>query len=206
MSILTSRYSGSSESKFDHDIRQVNSDGFSEFFNGILRGELSDSFWNESLPQALNSSVTSSPFFKVFLAAQVKLGDKGLLSRDITVLDLIRNKYDVHHIFPKAYLQQHGMKRGMYNQIANFAITQSEINIAIGKKDPGVYFSEMFEACAKNTKAHGNITNLVELRSNLESHCIPEDIVEYNWENFESFLNGRRKLMSLKIKKYFETI
>ncbi len=64
----------------------------------------------------------------------------------------------------------------------------------------------MFDACAKNIKAHGNITDLIELRSNLESHCIPDDIVEYNWENFESFLNVRRKLMALKMKKYFEAI
>lgn len=35
------------------------------------------------------------------LAAQVKANDKGFLSRDITVHDLISHRGDVHHLFPK---------------------------------------------------------------------------------------------------------
>jgi hypothetical protein len=41
------------------------------------------------------------PSFNVYLAAQVKLKDKGFLSRDICVADLVSLKGDVHHIFPK---------------------------------------------------------------------------------------------------------
>jgi hypothetical protein len=49
----------------------------------------------------METSSVSSPYFLTFLAAQVKLGDKGFLSRDLTVQDLILNKSDVHHLFPR---------------------------------------------------------------------------------------------------------
>src|SRR5690348_14171906 len=78
-----------------------------------------------------------------FQAAQVKMNDKGFLSRDITVQDLILNRSDVHHLFPRNYLKGKGLSRGRYNQIANYALTQSEINIAIGHKAPAVYFTEL---------------------------------------------------------------
>lgn len=50
--------------------------------------------------------------FSGFLAAQVKMKDKGFLSKDITVEDLISIKGDVHHIFPKDYLKRVGLVIG----------------------------------------------------------------------------------------------
>lgn len=37
---------------------------------------------------------------------QVKMNNKGFISRDITVMDLITHKGDVHHLFPKNYLKK----------------------------------------------------------------------------------------------------
>jgi hypothetical protein len=84
----------------------------------------------------MNTSVASSPYFRVFEAAQVKMNDLGFLSRDITVRELIEVKSDVHHVFPRDYLKKNGLARGQYNQIANYVVAQSEINIAIGNKKP----------------------------------------------------------------------
>ena len=66
----------------------------------------------------------------------MKLGDRGFLSRDITVLDLLMNRSDVHHVYPRNHLKKQGLARGRYNQIANFVLAQSEINIAIGDRAP----------------------------------------------------------------------
>lgn len=136
MSVLTGRYSSSPQSTIDYDIRQIELQGIDDYASSQIRGELSDSFWDTVLPQAMDTSVASSPYFKVFRAAQVKMNDKGFLSKDHTVRDLILVKSDVHHIFPKALLKKNGFTRGQYNQIANYVITQSEINIAIGDKEP----------------------------------------------------------------------
>jgi len=88
-SILTSRYGGSPESTYDFDIKQVAARPFKEYLASVEKAELSKAFWESGLIQRLNTSVASSPVFHVFLASMVKANDKGFLSRDITVADLI---------------------------------------------------------------------------------------------------------------------
>jgi hypothetical protein len=51
------------------------------------------------LPQLMALSSAQSPYFLAYKAAQVKLGDKGFLSRDITIHDLLMNRCDVHHVY-----------------------------------------------------------------------------------------------------------
>lgn len=184
MSALTGRYSGSPESTFDFDIRQMHEQGFDAFGPATFSGEMSEAYWDALLPQEMNTSSSTSPYFRVFQVAQVKLGDKGFLSRDITVRDLILNKCDVHHLYPRNHLKGQGLNRGRYNQIANYALAQSEINIAIGDKAPALYFKELLEQCQGGKRKYGGITNLDELKANLAEHCIPGTI-----------LNGRRRIM-----------
>ncbi len=143
MSVLRGRYSGSPESQFDFDIRQIDSRGVEDYVNSVIPNELPDSFWTGMLPQFMDTSSIKSPYFLCYKAAQVKLGDKGFLSRDITVRDLLLNRADVHHVFPRQYLKDKGLTSGSYNQIANYVIAQSEINIAIGAKAPLAYFDEL---------------------------------------------------------------
>jgi hypothetical protein len=204
MSVLTGRYSGSPETAFDRDIRQIHTQGIATYAENVVRGELSEAFWEAALPQAMDTSVASSPYFRLFQAAQVKMNDPGFLSRDITVRDLIEVKSDVHHIFPRDYLKRHEMTRGQYNQIANYAVTQSEINIAIGNKEPRVYFSELMEQCQGGRKRYGNITDPDVLQENLRAHCIPEGVEKMTVTDYSDFLVARRKLLSHKIRVYFE--
>lgn len=209
MSVLTGRYSSSPESSFDLDIKRIDELGVEEYLiNNIEKAELSDAFWQVGLPQQLNTSVGSSPYFKVYLASQVKNNDKGFLSKDITVRDLILHKGDVHHIFPRNYLKKHGLTRGRYNQIANYVIMQSEINIAIGNKAPAEYFKELIEQCKDpdRLKKYGNITDMDELRNNFRMNCIPEDMDQMTIEDYDRFLVLRRNLISEKIRAYYESL
>ena len=57
-SILTGRYSGSPESLFDYDIKQISQRPFDEYLTEKEEGELSEAFWNASLPQSLDTSVS----------------------------------------------------------------------------------------------------------------------------------------------------
>ena len=166
-------------------------------------GELSDAFWNASLVQSLNTSVTSSPYFHVYLASQVRANDKGFLSKEITVGDLITYRGDIHHIFPKNYLKNAGLPRGKYNQIANYVYMQQEVNIKVGAKAPNVYFSEILEQCHGGVLKYGGINELDELKRNLTFNCISEDIFEMNIDNYDEFLLLRRKLMADKMKEYY---
>lgn len=202
-SVLTGRYSGSPESMFDYDIRQIHAQGFKTYSDSLYAGQLSDAFWNASLPQEMDTSVASSPYFRVFQAAQIKLGDKGFLSKDLSVRELVEVKSDVHHLFPKDFLKKQGFNRGQYNQIANYAVAQSEINIAIGNKEPAKYIGELIKQCRGGQKKYGNIINSDELQTNLTMNCIPDGMETMTAADYPNFLAKRRILMAQKIKTYF---
>ena len=203
MSVLRGRYSGSPESQFDFDIRQIDSRGVKDYVNAVIPNELPDSFWTGMLPQFMDTSSIKSPYFLCYKAAQVKLGDKGFLSRDITVRDLLLNRADVHHVYPRQYLKEKGLTSGSYNQIANYVIAQSEINIAIGAKAPLVYFDELRQQVEIGTKKYGGITDENELKTNLETNCIPAGVISGDVPDFYGFLEMRRHLMAQKIKTWF---
>jgi hypothetical protein len=95
---------------------------------------------------------------------------------------------------------------GTYNQIANYVIAQSEINIAIGAKAPEIYFAELAEQCAGGSKKYGGITDRNDLLANLSMNCIPKAMLDGEVNDFRDFLEERKKLMSLKIKSWFEVL
>ena len=205
LSVLTSRYSGSPESQFNIDIRRVY-ERPEEYINNVISAELSDTYWTIALPQSMDTSVASSPIFNVFLAAQVKMNDKGFLSKDITVKDLLELKGDIHHIYPKNYLKKQNYNRGMYNQIGNYVMAQSEINIAIGDKEPEKYFSELKKQCETQAAKYGAIIDIEQLKENLKDNCIPITLLYGTSVTYEDFLKERRFLMANKIRNYFELL
>jgi len=206
MSILTGRYSGSPESTIDTDIRRIDELGMERYQAEIESAELSDAFWNVGLPQNMDTSVASSPYFKVFLAAQVQGNDKGFLSKDITVRDLVTNQGDVHHIFPKNYLKKHNVAQSQYNQIANYVMMQSEINIAIKDRAPSQYFTELQEQCSTKKPKYGANVNQDELAINFAEHCLPTEMEKKDIKDYPEFLEARRKLMSYKIRDYYSKL
>lgn len=203
LSVLTGRYSSSPESMFDYDIKNISKMDFGEYLKSVESAELSDTFFDIALVQNLDTSVSTSPYFNVYLAAQVKLNDKGLLSKDITVKDLISHKGDIHHVFPKDYLKNYGLSRGQYNQVANYAYTQSEINIKVGNKAPEVYLHELKEQCDCGVLKYGGINDFEVLTENFKQNCIPESVFSMNIKNYDEFLEQRRVLMAKKIKEYY---
>ncbi|MHA1574418.1 MAG: GmrSD restriction endonuclease domain-containing protein [Alphaproteobacteria bacterium] len=206
MSVLTGRYSAAPETAFELDIRQIDRIGVADYLTDIEQAELSTAFWETGLPQSMGTPVASSPYFKVFLAAQVRMNDKGFLSRDITVRDLITHKGDVHHLFPRNYLKRHGLAQSRYNQIANYVMMQSELNIQIGDRPPAEYLGEAVRACQEGKARYGAICDAEELRGNLAAQCIPQEAQTMRVEDYDRFLLGRRQLMAAKIKAYYESL
>ena len=205
-SMLTGRYSGSPESVFDYDIRQIAQKSFDVYLKENENAELSDAFWQFSLPQSLDTSVASSPYFHVFLASQVKANDRGFLSKDVLVGDLISLRGDIHHLFPKDYLKKNDLGRGDYNQIANYVYMQSEINIKVGNKAPNEYFGSILEQISSGNLHLSGINNIDDLKANLASNCVPYEIIDMGIDNYQEFLSNRRQLMADKIKNYYFTL
>jgi len=207
LSMLTGRYSGSAESAIDYDIKRFTEQDPETFLKTTETGELSDAFWNTVLVQRLDTSVSSSPYFLVFLMAQVKRRARGFLSKQITVQSLINERGDIHHIFPKKYLQKNGVDaRKDYNQIANYVYTQSETNIKIKDDAPCDYMARMKQQVAGEGIVYGGITDPEDLKANLAENCVPESFMEMDIFNYQVFLDMRRTMMAQYIREYYESL
>ena len=205
MSILTGRYSGSPETRMDSDIRNINEKGVVRHLQEIENAELSDAFWDYGLVQKLETPNISAPALSTYFAAQIVNGDNGLFSATSSVLNLY-GASDVHHIFPKHYLQKVEKLdvRSIYNQVANYTYLDTPININIGEKAPNVYFKEAFDSAEKTGKVFGSPMTVEELENNLKENCIPLEIKDWDYNSYlNKFLPERRKMMAEKIKEYY---
>ena len=203
MSVLTGRYTSNIETAFSVDIRAIDQQGARHYLGTIEKADLSDAFWAVGLPQQMDTSVASSPYFNVFLASQVKGNDKGFLSSHMTVPNLFDGQRHIHHVFPQNHLKAKGLKRNQYNQIANYVVMQPDINIAIGDTPPITYVSELREQCKTKAPRYGGIVDAFQLQNNLETHCIPELTESDDVDAYSAFLGERRSLMAAKIRDYY---
>ena len=206
LAILTGRYSSSPESAFSRDLRLIKENGVINTLKDIEAATLSDNFWNVAIVQDLAYTSTNNPTYLVYLAAQVMKNDMSLLSTNVTVRELITLGGDIHHIFPKEYLKENGFEKNKYNQEGNYVYLDRPVNISIGKMAPKIYFSLAFEQCSTGEIKCGAITDLDQLKDNLATNCIPLDVVNMDYTNYENFLEERRKLMAKKIKDYYYSL
>lgn len=207
MSVLTGRYSGSSESNMDRDLRRIEEQGFISYYKEICASQLSETFWKVGIPQQLVTTSTRTGAWLVFVASQVKAADNTLFTNGFKVANIVGNIGDIHHIFPRGYLKRElDAPRKLYNQVANYTYLEKRINIAIGDKNPGDYFSTALDACSHGEKYFGDIDDVEQLSANLQINCIPEGIYDMNAYDYEDFLEARRTLMAVKIRKYFEEL
>jgi hypothetical protein len=207
MSMLTGRHSGSFESTWEQDIRRIGSAGAAAYLKQIEESELTDGFWNVALPAALETTSTSSPFFQTFLAAQVATGARGFLSKSITVATMHQQSGDIHHIVPKDYLQKNGFPdRADYNQVANFALTETSINISISNKPPMTYMAELLKQIETGQLSLGEIVESADLQRNLEENAVPDDLFTVTAGSYREFLDRRRRLMAEVIRRYFDQL
>ena len=207
MSMLTGRHSGSFESNWEQDIRRIGSLGAAAYLKQIEESELTDGFWQVALPAALESTSTASPFFQTFLAAQVATGVRGFLSRSITVAAMHQQSGDIHHIVPKDYLQKNGFPdRGDYNQVANFALTETSVNISISNKPPDLYMAELDTQIQTGQLTLGEITDSDDLARNLAENAVPANLSDITAGSYPEFLVERRKMMAQVIRRYFDQL
>lgn len=206
MSLLTGRYSGSPESMFDKDIKDIDHKPFGTVLGEIEAAELSEAFWSFRLPQNLDTASVNSTAIKVFWAAQANQGDKGFLSKEITVRDMLTHHGDIHHIFPSNYLKKLSLPKQKYNQVANYVYVQQEVNIRIADTPPQEYMAKVLQQCQTGEVFYGAISEIESLKANLAANCLPFEIEAYTADNFEQFLEQRRKLMAEKIKRYYQAL
>ena len=100
------------------------------------------------------------------------------------------NRLELHHIFPKSRLYEHGYERHEVNALANFTFLTQETNLKVSNRDPAVYIREF-----------------VEKRPNsIESHWIPMDPDLWRIENYRAFLEARRVLLAQAANQFLDSL
>lgn len=202
---LRGKYTSSFETTLQEQLNdlivlQRTPDEFKNYINRKLKIESTYDYFEQILPEELSTSATNSPSWNAYLAALIILDVNALFS-DLKVkllfsgdLDGTKKSVERHHLFPKAYLHKIGITDDKEtNQIANYAYIEWPDNLEILDEDPSLYFPYMLNKYVPYDK-------IDELKN---IHALPD-----GWYNmkYEIFLQERRKLMALVIKKGYEKL
>ena len=206
MSLLIGRYSGSSESMIDEDIKQINEKGIKDYLDQMEKTHLGAGFWDFGIISDLESSSVNNNAYNVYLASQCNSNATAFLSKSMKISSLIEQRGDIHHIFPKKYLIDNGYTQKQYNQVANFVYTEQSTNIKIGKMAPKLYFDEVQKEIMNGKFNISTIDNEKDLINNLQQNDIPSGILNFVHKDYDHFLLERKKMMSAKIKYFYESL
>jgi hypothetical protein len=205
--LLTARYSSSSESKFEEDLARLrevefeNQDLWLTVLDGLLVDILTDDYWTRTLPSALETQRGRAPAALAFRAAQVVLGAKALFG-DQLLQHLIappakggRAASEMHHLFPKAWLARQGLiDKRRVNQIANLADVGWHENGAAGGEGPALYVPRLRDRLNIDESRWGRMC---------AEHALP-----IGWESmaYDDFLTSRRPKMAEVIRIAFRKL
>lgn len=186
---LWGRYAGSTESVLAQDLNTINNgDGVEGLIRQLkqTRGSLTirpEDFWGWS---------TGARFYPLLymLTRTTHSRDWGsnlelrnnLLGKSSTL--------DVHHIFPKDLLYKAGKTKAIVNALANYAFLTKDTNIAISNRPPEEYIPEYRKKCP----------------GAIETHWMPEDPELLKIENYERFLDARRKLLAKAANELLDSL
>lgn len=190
LSVLSQRYSGSSETQSEADIKEFMRESPFEVLKKYEQIALSDGFWTATLTQRLDTSSAVSNFWRVFLMSQVKQNSPLWLEDHLHVMDALTEEGNVHHIFPKAYLKKHGLAQDQYNKIANYVYLSQPRNLQISDQAPRDYLNDPA------------ITQFASA-GNFHANAIPENLTGMTYQEYPEFLRKRRELMAEQIRQYY---
>lgn len=203
MSLLTGRYTGSPESRYETDLKLL-PDGndpaaFVKALQDVELATLTDDYWAKTLPMELSTSASRGPSLFAYYAGLVLCDAKALFSKgkvaDLLDPPAIGNKKPLerHHLFPKRYLHKVEITELRdTNQIANYALVEWDDNIAISDIPPKDYWPK-----------YASRFSDAELKEMMHWHALPEGWQEMNYQDF---LVARRPLIAKVIRQGYEKL
>ncbi|MEV3997875.1 MULTISPECIES: DUF262 domain-containing protein [Streptomyces] len=178
-SFLWGRHTGATETALNQDLQALDDGGVDQLIDVLRRsrgGRLevrADDF--------LGSGMGSRFYPLLYLLTRAHGAqdfESGVPLRDGLLGRL--SSLQVHHIFPKARLYEHGYSRAEVNAVANFCFLTQDTNLRIGARQPSEYLEEI------ETRMPGT----------LASQWIPMDRDLWHIEKYGDFLAARRELLA----------
>lgn len=203
MNSLTGRYTGSPETRMEHDLSLLRGlskpNDFIEVLEKEMNAVLTRDYWEVTLPNELATATVRSPGLCAYFAA-LNLLDAPVLYSKMKVRDLLdptarpkKQALEHHHLFPREYLKKQGItdRRGI-DQVANYALVEWHRNIEVSDKPPSEYASKLEEYFEAR-----------DLEKMYHFHALPRGWYEMDYWDF---LESRRKLMAAIIKEGFDLL
>ena len=195
--LVTARYSSSSETAFEADLARVRrlgsgeGDRFVAALDEVLGATFTGDYWSRTLVSDLETQRSRAPAALAFRAAQVVLGTRALFS-DAALVTLLapgpsagKSAIEQHHLFPKAWLAKKGITdRRAFNQVANLADVGWNVNVEIGAKGPADYVPRLRDKLKLDDGPWARMC---------AEHALPP-----NWDTmaYDAFLAARRTRMA----------
>jgi hypothetical protein len=189
-SFLWGRYAGSTESVLNQDLACIeNLDGAIDRLIEMLRKNRGDL---ELKPTDFSGWSRGTRFYPLlYLMTRVCHAQDWCSGVELSSHLLGQlSRLELHHVFPKAKLYEHGYSRSQVNAIANFTFQTKETNLAISDRNPAEYLEKV------DRKYSGA----------LESHWIPADPKLWQYEHYEEFLEERRKLLGRAANTFLDSL
>ncbi|MEW2636347.1 DUF262 domain-containing protein [Streptomyces sp. NPDC048389] len=188
-SFLWGRHTGATETALNQDLQALDDGGVDQLIEVLRRwrgghlGIRPDDF--------IGSSMGSRFYPLLYLLTRV-YGAQDFVS-GVPLKDGMLGKLSslqVHHIFPKARLYEHGCSRAEVNAVANFCFLTQDTNLRIGAKKPAEYLEEV-EARVPGA---------------LATQWIPMDRELWRVERYPEFLAARRELLASAADSFLKAL
>ncbi len=188
--VLGELYGGAVETRIANDFEEILPWVVSSAENGIPR-TITDASFQESRLDSLRSRKSAA--YKGLNVLVLREGAEDFFWKDtIQSLNYEDMALDIHHIFPRAWCKEKGVKPAIYDSVVNKTPISSKANRMIGRKAPSEYLTAL--------ESHVQIAlSKNEMNRILATHRIPFEHLRTN--DFEAFYTGRKNALIELIEK-----
>ena len=182
------RYSrGSSETLLNEDLAVIKKQEPSKALDGMIANLTKQTGRLNITENDLIGRSNNSSYFKTMFMTFKEAGAKDWSSGINIDLNYSNkeNKLEYHHIFPQSKLKDLGYEKSQRNDISNLVFIAGKLNREFSNKAPSDYLDEI------NPES-------------LKKQCVPLDKELWNMENYEKFLEARRKLIAKELDSFIQ--
>lgn len=179
LAALCHRYSGSSDTALDQDLRACRA---SDPVRALLSNLRSD--WTTLRAEATDfggALMDRSGMLAMYIACM----NRGILDFYTGAKVLLQNQVDRHHILPRAQFPERERRKA--DTIANVAFIAGDVNRSISHTGPEVYLEKVKQSV-------------------LESQCIPTDRSLWRIDRADDFWTARRELLAASFNDYLAKV
>jgi hypothetical protein len=177
--VLGELYGGTTETRFSRDLPEV----VAWVRGGPEPRTVTEALFAPGRLRTLRSRISAA--YKGLYALLLREGAKDWRTgQDGNIATYFDEATDIHHIFPKAWCQQHGIPAARYDSIVNKTALSARTNRVIGGRPPSEYLARL---------ANGAGIRDDQLDRHVATHLIEPGLLRS--DDFEAFFQRREKAL-----------